>query len=305
MQVKAIDIKEYTTWTEFTDQYTSLRDSQKYIWRGHSNSLQNGQFSEWKIISSYNRDGNSNFSTFITQVLDNHFNSLFSTYSYHRINELDTMTLLERCYFLQHYGVSTAFIDFTFDPLVALYFAITSLPISVGLWTDPSDNVKNFPTYGYASVFQINLQQLFQTLGVKAITEESFDKFLNDYVINQQHQHPNLFAHIAVDANPSAHFHNLKAQKSCFLLFDFDGLGMIKGLGDFIEQIILVRGVVLSEPLITIHRIPWNSLLQPENTAIYFLQKEGISGKTLFDDIQGLKYDFRASFELVTNNRLL
>ena len=92
-------------------------------------------------------------------------------------------------------------------------------------------------------------------------------------------------------------FHNMKAQESCFMLYDSHTV-QNRGLVEFILS--LKCGTTsFDREIITIYNIAYNSLVPPrlkdrgKRMSIFkFLESRKLTGKYLFDDIQGLKYDF-------------
>jgi len=145
-------------WQSLIDKFENL-DTTNKIFRGQSNSYNSytKKFEKWPIISSFNRyypEDKYNFRTIIIQQLNkNEFDSYFKEYKYDKIKSLVDCNQLEKIYFLQHYGIPTCFIDFTKDPLVALYFAMSSVRGNSG-------RPIGYPDDHYITIYEIDYSQL-------------------------------------------------------------------------------------------------------------------------------------------------
>lgn len=297
------------TWEDFVE----LTDRKKlknsdFIYRGQSNSFEfPNSFKEWDVTSSFNRlysKKNLRFKQFLSQQLnENLFKTAYANYEFVKRTKLDKADLITRLYFLQHYGISTCLIDFTLNPLVALYFTLTSLKGH----QFRSNNIDGFPSIYpndcHVSIFQINYKVLSKILNINEIIHKSNDLFL-------QYEHygkdisKNEWAYLGIDLfphrkiNPEIDNFNLKAQEGCFILYDNAETNK-KDLISFLEEYCRINEIILDEPLIRIYKIGYNCLykpirqLQPNYTPVFkYLEKENITGRNLFNDYQGLKYDF-------------
>jgi hypothetical protein len=299
-----IEIKPIT-WQEFidTNPMSNLYDK-KYIYRGQTNSSTNGKFSEWELVSSFNRNYTKRqyrFSNFMSQQVS-FMDSKYSEYEFVKNSYILNSNIISKIYFLQHYGIPTCFVDFTFNPLTSLYFSISALKGQSG----GEFIVEGFPTYYpdnyYFTVIRIETERLRKLLDIKKLQHFELDLFINydSYCIDIDR---NYYAQVALDLAPlesvnNSNNFNLLNQDSCFLLFDnasCSSFSFEKFLRFFIEK----HQISINEPLITKYHIKYNTAFkpmrsrQPNYISLFkFLKQNNISGKTLFNDIQGLKYDF-------------
>ena len=297
-------------WEDFVDKFIQFENEQKkFIFRGQSNSINDKKvFQKWNLTSSFNRihrkHKSYSFSTYLFQHFDSElFDIYYSKYPYVESQSLSSISLLQKCYFFQHYGIPTCFIDFTFDPLIALYFSISTLEgTSGGLYDDKGNPLfySNDSDRDYVSIYQINVELLQKLLGSKEITESSF----NIDNLESFNVCPNIFSgpniSLGLDLNPISsnsdfNNYNLKMQKGCFLYYDNEDF---KGcLEEFIELYCMINGVNNYDSIITIYNINYNSLFKknqnPSAKPLFrFLKERKLTGEYLFNDIQGLKYDF-------------
>jgi len=295
-------IKEIeTTWQKYAEEHADI-DNSTFIFRGQSNA----EHEKWNLTSSFNRyykRGQLNFPTFIGQQLEeNLFKGTYSEYEYVKKNNLNESNVITRLYHLQHYGVPTCFIDFTYNPLIALYFALTGIKGQSGGTYD----IDGFPTY-YSSecqitIFKIDYVLLTQLLEIKELIHFSNDLFIN-YEYYKKEINSYQYAHFAIDLNPENKInsevdnYNLKNQESAFLMYDQGKLKM--DLLEFISTYCSSKNIKSEKPIVTKYLIPYNTVFSPQHskqpnylTLFRFLMDKGISGKSLFNDHQGLKYDF-------------
>jgi len=293
------------TWQEFIEinPLTNL-DSKKYIYRGQTNGLLNKKFTEWEIISSFNRfyaKLQYTFPTFISQQIT-FMNSTYSEYEFVKKSKILNSNTISKIYFLQHYGIPTCFIDFTYNPLISLYFSISSLKGQSG----GNYTVDGFPNYypddNYFTIIKIDVDKFQNYVGVKNLKHFNEDLFINynSYSIEIDN---NNFAQVALDLSPLKSIdnncnYNLKNQSSCFLMFDNVCCNSIS-LERFLEKFINKQNIKIDNPFILKYHIKYNTAFkpmrsrQPNYISLFkFLDKNNITGKNLFNDIQGLKYDF-------------
>ena len=149
-------------WEEFVEKNKSI--DKNYIVRGHTNENQSGEFIEWKLISSFNRfhsDLNFRFEGFLGQQLEeNIFKSTYGNYECVRINKLQDSDTLTKVYFLQHYGVPSCLIDFTYNPLIALYFAISNIKGQAAGSYNSLGEAAFYPENFFLSVYKLNIKLL-------------------------------------------------------------------------------------------------------------------------------------------------
>lgn len=154
-----------TTWQQYAEEHATI-DNSTFIFRGQSNA----EHEKWNLTSSFNRyykRRQLNFPTFISQQLEeNLFRSTYSEYEYVKNNNLGESNVITRLYHLQHYGIPTCFIDFTYNPFIALYFALTGIKGRSGGTYD----IEGFPTFYNSdcqiTIFKIDYNLLKELLGV-------------------------------------------------------------------------------------------------------------------------------------------
>ncbi len=300
--MKVIDIKPpYEDWKILVEDLEDL-DKSNYIFRGQSNYSPN-DFKRWDIISSFNRYYRSNhhkFSNFLAQQLETGlFKYCYGKYSYGEINYLKKCTILEKVYFLQHYGIPTCFIDFTKDPLIALYFAMAEIRgNSGGKISQTGKNELYHPNF-YISVYALNHKLMIDQLGVHTITKEfNLIGGYHTYGYQEKDRIKRDGYFLGLDLYPLENIenpdenYNLKNQEGCFVLYDNEGNG--KCLSQHLEE----RINNISEPIIIEYRLDFNSVLKhyyrdenPNNSLYKYLDQKQKTGRFLFNDIQGLKYD--------------
>jgi hypothetical protein len=295
-------LKEYylNKWEDFVTLFENYNsEDKKYIFRGHSNKrIYPNKFEKWDIVSSFNRiqeyDGYS-FSNYLYQQFESSlFKDTYSGYQYEKITELTKASLLQKCYFFQHYGIPTCFIDFTFDPLIALYFSLSTISGRNGGSYDGEGNptfFSNDSDRDFISIYQIDVNVLQDEFNIESINSEMFDlSNIGNY-------------HVGLDLNPTSQGEslidnfNLLHQKGCFLYYDNEDFKL--PFEKFLEFYCLNNNIKLRRPAINVYNINYNSLYKkrPENhpnqvTVFNYLRQHNISGQFLFNDIQGLKYDF-------------
>jgi hypothetical protein len=299
--------KEYNSWELLIDDLSSNQTGSK-IYRGHSNEFDKSynKTIDWKLISSYNRVypyGKYQFRTMINQQLnDELFKQVYSNYKYEKIENLYSSNLLERLYFFQHYGIPTCLIDFTKEPLVALYFAISNVKGNNAASIDKNDNPVLYPNECYASIIEIDYKALVDIIGINIIDIKDFPQ---NKLMSKYSKYEFRFGYAGLDLEPLNNCketndnYNLKKQKGCFLLFDNEGSGV-----DFLDIIKYSQRNNISsknpkQPLARIYKLNYNAIfkkgnrLQNSNKRLFrFLESKESTGKFLFNDIQGLKYDF-------------
>jgi hypothetical protein len=297
------------TWEKYIEE-TDSSDFTKsdYIYRGQSNSYNFSEpFDKWKIISSFNRyysRKNFRFQSFIGQQLEeNLFKTIYGNYEFVKRTNLDKSDLITRLYFLQHYSIPTCLIDFTFNPLVALYFALSSLKGHQAKRFNNEGFPTIYPSECKISIYQINHKLLREVLKIKEIENTSNDLFLQ-YEKYRIDLYRNKFVYLGIDLtphskiNPEIDNYNIREQNGCFILFDNISNNKYD-LISFLEQYCKINKITFKEPLIKIYNIDYNNIYCPTHSkqsdykpVFRFLQEKNITGKILFNDYQGLKYDF-------------
>jgi len=302
---KLINIVD-TTWENFIDQNSVNNTKNKqFIYRGQTNGSINGEFKEWGIVSSFNRfyqRQHYRFDQFISQQVE-FIDSTYAGYEFIKNSSILNSSTISKIYFLQHYGIPTCFIDFTFNPLVALYFSISSLKgRSIGAFS-----ADGFPLYYpenyYFTVNRIDLIELKKVIKIKNVNHFNFDLFMkyDSYCIDINEYR---YAHLAFDLDPLGSVdnfvsnYNLENQSSCFLMYD-NAACNTGNLESFLNNYITNHNIPIKKPIITKYRIKYNSAYSPREckqpyyiTLFKYLINNNVTGSNLFNDIQGLKYDF-------------
>lgn len=309
----AIERTDIINWEDFVEIFQNKEINNDIIYRGQSNStkridakiINNNIVTrepvEWQLLSTFNRHYSElddyHFGTFLNQHLNpTFFNSHYNSYEISKTIPLCNWDLLNKLYFLQHYGCPTCLIDFTRQPLIALYFAITAMKGSSGYSLDYDNNICNYPDSCFLSIYQIDCKSLRQDLNIKSINKDSdipkdYDQFKIEIDSNDYRSF-----HVGLIENPVCNEinFNLTKQKGCFILYDNDKSNDI-GLETLIDEIVKVKNISLSKPIVTIYRISYNSIFKNrkknKESLFSYLKNENIYGATLFNDIQGLKYD--------------
>jgi hypothetical protein len=303
-----LEIIEFSNWPALVKELENNSDESK-IYRGHSNNysyervkIQNRYnrkvfLDYWKLISSFNRHYSTFgylFRTYLKQQFaDGFFKSVYGEYSFKEIDFLKECSLIERVYYFQHYGVPTCLIDFTKDPLIALYFAISSVKASNGGALDKDDNPYYHPSEPFISIFEVNFERITDLLKVKFIDKDSLIKIYDDYDM--------YGCHIAFDINPLHNCQtqsvneNLTRQKGCFILFDNNNTDLT--LVNYLKSSLKSLGIRF-EILVREYRLPYNKVFHKGGLDEFkdiklftFLNKHNATGRTLFNDIQGLRHD--------------
>jgi FRG domain len=295
-------------WQEFVEMHNLDRGQslQQYMYRGQSNGIVNGKFERWGIISSFNRryqsTGGYTFGTYLSQQLNaEFFKKRFGGYEYNGMEHVLSLDKRNKCHYFQHYGVPTCFIDFTFDPLVALYFAISGIEGRSGKTFDGDGNCIVFPSDYYMSIFQIDYQNLKKYLNLTDLSDLDFESdIMEDTKISQFPSPGGCSASLALDINPAAKINsnfNLKAQQGCFIFYD-NNYTNNWSIEKFVTEFCKVRNIVVEQPLIKIFNIRYNSIFAKmtldstrDMSLFSFLKRNKIYGCYLFDDIQGVKTD--------------
>jgi hypothetical protein len=319
-----IQEKNLSSWKEFVDYCSEIQEG-KYLFRGqsnYSNELSRGgnneNFKRWELQSSFDRiypKSAHDFSNFISSIIGS-FNTYFKRYDQifnePKLSEdLAKANASEKLKFFQHYGIPTCLIDFTFDPLTALYFAVSDIKYESGGQTDEFPNC-------YFSIFHINHSLLHEKIGVKylnnSIEENSFLEFFhyNNFgkCINHKNDNLKYFYSSWIDIPDNYPFkwnENIKLQKGCFLLFESEPYLDTKKKWDtkkrsfewMLQHFESITGEKSKEPILTIYNIPYKSIFANDvregyNGSLYeFMKKNKKLGRYLFNDIQGLKYDIQ------------
>ncbi len=291
--------KIYNNWFEVIQDFQNIT-SENYIFRGQSNSCNRikRETQPWKLISSFNRKYTRDcffFSTYIKQQLSDYFfKKIYNDYEYKNIEYLINSSFLERLYFLQHYGVETCLLDFTKNPLIALYFAISNIPFNSGGTYDKNDDLVLYPDDCYASIYAINIKRIIELLDLKELDS----KIVQDY----RHYRKKYDVYVGYNLSPAKKIKNcednfnLHKQESVFILFD--NFGSPLDFIEFLKSELCVTNRGIKEDLIHIFRLSYNSINKTSmsdygNIKLFnYLHKMECTGKYLFNDLQGLKNDF-------------
>lgn len=303
-----VEVIDNRTWEEFIEDNpkSNIKDK-KFIYRGQSNGFVydkegNPTFKEWNIVSSFNRfyvpgSRQYNFEEFISQQIS-FIPSKYSEYEFVKKNNLDKANAISQIYFLQHYGVPTCFIDFTFHPLVALYFSISAMKGQSG-GSYPKGLPNFYPDEYVFSIYKIDVEALKKVFKIHDLKHTDIEFWLN-YDFYKIKLTDLKWAHLALDLDPLSKIDNqeqnfnIRKQHSCFLMYDNGKCNI--GFEEFLAQYIKEE---TNEPIIYKYRFKYNSAYRPIDRLrgkveplFNRLRKEKVIGKDLFNDIQGIKYDF-------------
>ncbi|WP_185967817.1 FRG domain-containing protein [Formosa sediminum] len=281
--------------------------SDKYIYRGQTNSFLKGGYLEWKVFSSYNRNEQFKkimFCSFLNQQLEtNLFDIYYRNNQFVTDKKLNKLDLRSKLYYLQHYGIPTCLIDFTHNPLVALYFAMSSLN-AVGNRNYCREGFPNFyPENCSISIYQINYKVLIEALKLSVISSNLVSEYYGKFqfetnILNKGKKK----IHLGIDVFPESNISgvdnfNLKKQEGAFILYDNqrnDDYDLIEFLCDYFYE----NEIELDEPIVKIFKIKYNELYKSSSSkhpnlksAFNILEEKKKTGNYLFNDIQGLKYD--------------
>lgn len=276
-----IKVEPHPDWWTFTQNITEKDNS---LFRGHSNFYfnKNGieeKGTDWQIISTFNRAyPSSEFTRY-------HYQQFWDNYPAYQggnkiLKDFNNESALARIQFFQHYGIPTPLIDFTRNPLTALFFAAASMTHH-GVISSDSER--------YITVVEVNTKALQDDFGIKEIVDQNvdFDTLIKNSKSNLRT--PNSFIVPKPDFSANG---NLERQQGAFIYFD-----CTYSLEEFLGECHQLYGVDVSQAPITFHTIPYASFRGTSHkhnypNLFYFLMKKKKIGKYLFDDIQGAKYDY-------------
>lgn len=286
-----------------------IKDSDKsldHIYRGQTNSFTNQEFTEWNIVSTYNRNpqfSNIRFNSFLTQQLDDGlFDIYYRNNRFVKDKKLENSDLVSKLYFLQHYGISTSLIDFTHNPYVALYFAMSSLNSHSGGKFDNNGFPNYYPEDYTISIYQINYKLLVEKFEIQEINNKIAYEYDRKFKFNTSINLKKT-VYIGIDTNPIKKTndlidnYNLLKQEGAFIFYD-NHYNKDYGLIEFINDYVIENSIKLTEPLVKVYKIKYNELYKPMRsinpnykTAFQILKEKQKTGNYLFNDHQGLKYD--------------
>jgi len=259
----------------------------------------------WKLISSFDRFYKGPFFKFISylyqQLDDNLFNSQYGSYDFVKANDLHDYKQLERIYFLQHYGVCTCFMDFTHDPLIALFFAIADVRSTDMYRPDNNANKIVHPSEPYISCYEVDYKRIIDLFNIQKIDKKISYLDYSRFKIKHSPTHLGFDLTPIENCDPDNINENLKRQKGCFVLYDNNGSDFT--LDKTIDDQFFYENWG-KEKVIKEYRLPYNEIFAKpdfegmEGISLYrYLKSKKICGKYLFSDIQGLKYDLNFSHD--------
>ncbi len=288
-------------WNEFIEITENLTDSHKFIWRGQSNS----PWDIWELVPAFYR--NQSYKKFYFFGWANklfqspYFNTLFYHYNFPEKDMFLKLDLLGRLYVAQHYGIPTCFMDFTWNPLIALYFGMSGVG-GTDILKQSDGNLKDYPADWMMSIYCIDIGRLIDLLGIQTKLDvfEDFESMGSYLYLKKCLKERSLWG---FDDNPAKRMGSWKhaeKQESCFLLFDHH---IINNEPPSIEQTLRkYYPEAIPDPPIIIYRIPAMSILSDyrnEKMQLFeYLRRKDICGSSLFEDLTGIKYDlaFQVSF---------
>lgn len=276
-----------------------LNEKEGYIFRGQSNG-NSKQHSSWKISSSFYRAYGSHFMTFtsyLLSIIDLINDPEDKKYRYEKLDNIKSLSSKEQLYLLQHYGIPTCLIDFTKDPKIALFFAMANIMYSSSFISD-GEAIKNlnFDANRYLSVFQVNTNLLKEEpFNIEQMNYEKI--FDNKYEISQYHPTVNIALDPVQEISDKNLLSNLDKQRGCFIFFDSSNydIDLIQYLQEVLDDAKKNenKNITLDGPIITEHQFYLQDLITNDDKSLihYVTKTLKITGKSLFDDIQGFRYD--------------
>jgi hypothetical protein len=290
----------YTSWTDFVFdiQEGKVGNKHKNIFRGQSNF----NFSKpeiWDIKSSFNRAFNG------TNFLKNKYAEYGNIRNYLKIyktasteNLPEVITFCDVLQFFQHYSIPTPLIDFTSDPLIALYFSLSAVPsYSSGHFGDKRKR--------HLTITEIDLDEFEKYFSISEM--DKVETLLNHKIDTTKDDYPKVIKKLQSDYNkclkpkgfvidfflePNIQINpNLFRQKGVFLYLDSN-----ESFESLLELNIKNNKIKPSKPILIKHNIPYEKCFTtPANNCLNifsYLQFKQKTGVYLFEnDIQGLKYD--------------
>lgn len=229
------------------------------------------------------------------QLEENIFSHHYGSYDFVKASDLNNYSQLERIYFLQHYGVCTCFMDFTHNPLIALFFAIADVRSTDIYSPDNNENKIVHPSEPYISCYEIDYTRIIDLFNIEKIDKNFSYQDYGRFKIKHSHAHLGFDLTPVENCGPDNINENLKHQKGCFVLYDNNSSDLT--LDKTIDNLFFY-GKMEIEKVIREYRLPYNKIFARsdfegmEGTSLYrYLKSKEICGKYLFSDIQGLKYD--------------
>lgn len=304
--------KDYVwqNWWSFVNHIQSI-DTFDYIFRGQSNyyKVPVGQtFRPWTVVSAFNRSC-TNFNFLESKASDIAALSIgLKAYRANCINfDPNAINFIDFVQFLQHYISSTPLIDFTKDPLTALYFAVANIPSELKLSIKSVEDYQN--ENRYISIFQIDTSKLSRLKIVDINEDDIFlNKFKDKALLVGLEQAENIF-----QSNPFKKF--LKEYKNnkhnIFTIMHPNGeinpnLGLQEGLFVYLDSPKhdlestlkrLAKDHQVKVPALFIHhKILYKSCLRLSfneciNVYAYLMRKNKIGVNLFENDKEGLKLD--------------
>ena len=154
-------------------------------------------------------------------------------------------------------------IDFTRDPLYALFFAISGIKIPV-VRKLINKKPATFPENHYFTIIQLHVKNLIEYYGIKKILDPDICSTYNQYSLNCVGLNE---VRIGLDLDPAQKIKtfknkNLIRQKGCFLLFDNSTVDQCYDFEKVIDDMTAINKIQVNEPVITKYRTPYNSIFR-------------------------------------------
>jgi FRG domain len=290
-----VAVEEITSWLEFQNVFTARFAQEGWAFRGHG-------IANWRLETALERACSGNVAlgnaplanvdlpdspaTVPMSILPHAFERevllRFQRRAHHYIpNPPDDEDVLDWLALMQHHGVPTRLLDWTFSPYVALYFAFeTSLPD-----TD-------------CAVWAINTGWLSERARQKSLNEPRLptdprEKALNEYLNRGlfNAENPN----VVVVANPIRMNERVAAQQGVFLC-DLSQVGAFT----ITLQKMLVMPMPPSSPVI------WKFVIKTaeRDKFVRELNRMNINGASLFPGLDGFARSLKLELQVEINKRL-
>jgi len=278
---KILKFNYHDEWYDFIKYIQEIDNKDnRYIYRGQSNFTKNknsNNWNPWGLQTTLQRDYDS---AGMWQLLHyiKRLRKYFSKYEqlhkyidFKKIEKINIITLLA---FGRHIGLPTPLLDFTYDYLTALYFAIADINSLYGLQNDYDNDER------YISIYKIDITLLKEYFNITEIDDNTYSNVFENKEIG-----------LLLDRSKfEFQINNLNKQNGLFLYIDTNYKFEL-----ILRNRVLEEGIKINKKPIEIHRIPYKSFLSfsPQYNIYKYLTLNEKIGLYLYDDHQSILYDFK------------